>query len=187
MKEQFKLSHCTVWTEINKFSRKLISQSVFDWLVDEGSLTAKLVDLSGDNFKLEVQSQLHRVILPEEKSILELSEIDTVIDRKVLLKGRDAPWIFAHSLIPLSSATGDLKVLKNLNNRSLGEFLFKNSSIVRRSLEVAHMAAKSFGIEAKDIGCKEKLWGRRSLFSQGRRSLLVSEIFLPALILEIEK
>ena len=87
----------------------------------------------------------------------------------------------------LSSATGDLEVLKNLNNRSLGEFLFKNNSIVRRSLEVAYLAAKSFGIEVKDIGCKEKLWGRRSLFSQGRRSLLVSEIFLPALILEIEK
>ena len=118
---------------------------------------------------------------------MELSEVDTVIDRKVLLKGRDAPWIFAHSLIPLSSATGDLKVLKNLNNRSLGEFLFKNSSIVRKSLEIAHMEAKSFGIEVQDIGCKEKLWGRRSLFSQGRRSLLVSEIFLPALILEIEK
>ena len=66
-------------------------------------------------------------------------------------------------------------------------FLFKNSSIVRRSLEIAHMEANSFGIEAKDIGCKERLWGRRSLFSQGRRSLLVSEIFLPALILEIEK
>ena len=187
MKEQFKLSHRTVWTEINKFSRNLISHSVFDWLVDEGSLTAKLVDLSGDNFKLEVQSQEHRVISPEEKSILELPEIDTVIDRKVLLKGRDAPWIFAHSLIPLSSATVDLKVLKNLNNRSLGEFLFKNSSIVRRSLEIAHMEAKSFGIEAKDIGCRERRWGRRALFSQGRHSLLVSEIFLPALILEIEK
>ena len=187
MKEQFKLSHRTVWTEINKFSRNLISHSVFDWLVDEGSLTAKLVDLSGDNFKLELQSQERRVISNEEKLILELSEVDTVIDRKVLLKGRDAPWIFAHSLIPLSSATGDLKVLKNLNNRSLGEFLFKNSSIVRRSLEIAHMEAKSFGIQVKDIGYEEKLWGRRSLFSQGRRSLLVSEIFLPALISEIEK
>ena len=134
MKEQFKLSHHTFWTEINKFSRNLISHSVFDWLVDEGSLTAKLVDLSGDNFKLELQSQERRVISHEEKLILELSEVDTVIDRKVLLKGRDAPWIFAHSLIPLSSATGDLKVLKNLNNRSLGEFLFKNSSVVRLSL-----------------------------------------------------
>ena len=66
MKEHFKLSHCTVWTEINKFSRNLISQSVFDWLVDEGSLTAKLVDLSGGNFKLELQSQQRRVILPED-------------------------------------------------------------------------------------------------------------------------
>ena len=181
------MSHRTVWTEINKFPRNLISHSVFNWLVDEGSLTAKLVDLSGDNFKLELQSQERRVISHEEKLILELSEVDTVIDRKVLLKGRDAPWIFAHSLIPLSSATGHLKVLKNLNNRSLGEFLFKNSSVVRRSLEIANMEAKSFGIEAQDIGCKERLWGRRSLFSQGRRSLLVSEIFLPALILEIEK
>ena len=187
MKEQFKLSHRTVWTEINKFSRNLISHSVFDWLIDEGSLTAKLVDLSGDNFKLELQSQERRVISNEEKLILELSEVDTVIDRKVLLKGRDAPWIFAHSLIPLSTATGDFKVLKNLNNRSLGEFLFKNSSIVRRSLEIAHMEAKSFGIEAQDIGCKEKLWGRRSLFCRGRRARLVSAIFLPALILEIEK
>ena len=130
MKEQFKLSHRTVWTEIHKFSRNLISHSVFDWLVDEGSLTAKLVDLSGDNFKLELQSQERRVISNEEKLILELSEVDTVIDRKVLLKGRDAPWIFAHSVIPLSSATGDLKVLKNLNNRSLGEFLFKNLSLI---------------------------------------------------------
>ena len=85
------MSHRTVWTEIDKFSRNLISHSVFDWLVDEGSLTAKLVDLSGDNFKLELQSQERRVISHEEKSILELSEIDTVIDRKVVLKGRDAP------------------------------------------------------------------------------------------------
>ena len=187
MKEQCKLSHCIVWTEISKLPRNLISQSIFEWLVDEGSLTSKLVELSGNQFELELQSQERRLILPEEKSILELSEIDTVIDRKVFLKGRDIPWIFAHSLIPLSSATGNLKVLKNLNNRSLGEFLFKNSSIVRRSLEVAHMAAKNFGIEAKDIVCEEKLWGRRSIFSQGRRSLLVAEIFLPALILEIEK
>ena len=84
MKEQFKLSHRTVWTEINKFSRNLISHSVFEWLVDEGSLTAKLVDLSGDNFKLELQSQERRVMLPEEKSILELSEIDTVIDLSLI-------------------------------------------------------------------------------------------------------
>ena len=187
MKEQCKVSHCIVWTEISKLPRNLISQSIFEWLVDEGSLTSKLVELSGNQFELELQSQKRRLILPEERSILELPEIDTVIDRKVLLKGRDIPWIFAHSLIPLSSATGDFKVLKNLNNRSLGEFLFKNSSIVRRSLEIAYMAATSFGIESIDIGCEEKVWGRRSLFSEGRRCLLVSEIFLPALILEIKK
>ena len=84
--------------------------------------------------------------------------------------------------MPYSLEDNDVKNAVNavLGHVAVSEFLNPKAAI-------AHMEAKSFGIEAKDIGCRERRWGRRALFSQGRHSLLVSEIFLPALILEIEK
>ena len=59
--------------------------------------------------------------------------------------------------------------------------LFKNSSIVRRSLEIAHMGVR-FGIEAQDMNAKKAL-GPITFLARQAISFF-AEIFFLALILE---
>lgn len=87
--------------------------------------------------------------------------------RKVLLICGDIPWVYAHSLIPVSSLTGPLKQLRKLRDRPLGEFLFRDYRLKRQQLEVTHL---------------DDVTGRRSLFYLHGKPLLVAEFYLPALL-----
>lgn len=62
---------------------------------------------------------------------------------------------------------GPLKRLRRLNERPLGEFLFRDPRLQRSQLEIVQSA---------------EIWGRRSLFISHERPLLVAEFFLPALL-----
>ena len=87
--------------------------------------------------------------------------------RQVILLGRGRPWVSAHSLIPASSLQGPLRRLCKLQERPLGEFLFRHPSLQRRQLEIARTPDG---------------WGRRSVFYLFGKPLLVAEFFLPALL-----
>ncbi len=174
------------WASMENINESVIDKLILNWLLDNGSLTSKLVELSDNQFSLELLDQTQRAPLDIEVSMFDVKTIGNIIDRKVVLMGNTAPWVYAQSIIPLSTAVGDLAILKNLNKRSLGEFIFKNKAIKRRSLQIAYLSAREYGIPPRLCGGDEMLWGRRSLFTLNTNSLLVSEIFLPSLILEIK-
>ena len=173
------------WTSMENINESVIDKPILNWLLDDGSLTSKLIELSKNQFGLELLDQTQRAPLDIELSVFDVKTIGNVIDRKVVLMGNTAPWVYAQSIIPLSTAVGDLAILKNLNKRSLGEFIFKNKAIKRRSLQIACLSASEYGIPIRLCGADRMLWGRRSLFTLNTNSLLVSEIFLPSLILKI--
>jgi chorismate--pyruvate lyase len=154
------------------------------WLLDDRSLTAKLQQLSGGDFRVEVLRQrVARPALSERRSLgLGLRQLALV--REVVLYGRGQPWVFARSILPLSSLTGSLRRLRRLDNRPLGAFLFSQPGLHRGAIEVAALSRHHRYLPRR-LCTGEPLWGRRSVFFLQGKPLLVSEVFLEPLVSHI--
>ena len=148
------------------------------WLIDEGSLTRKLVALSKD--QLEVQVLRQEVATPgaAEANALKMTQQTPVMIREVVLKGRGRPWVFARSILPMTTMTGRLAGLRTLSNQPLGELLFQDPSMTREPLEAACLPARILSVPAALAAGDEPLWARRSVFFLDQKPLLVSEVFL---------
>ncbi len=148
------------------------------WLIDNGSLTRKLVALSKDQFEVEVLRQ--EVATPDaaEANALKITQKTPVMIREVVLKGRGRPWVFARSILPMTTMTGRLAGLRTLSNQPLGELLFQDPSMTREPLEMACLPARILSVPAALAAGDEPLWARRSVFFLDRKPLLVSEVFL---------
>jgi chorismate--pyruvate lyase len=154
-----------------------------NWLLDPGSLTARLKKHC-DNFRVELLGQQQTICSESESNEL-LRAGEPVLVREVLLYCDDVPQVFARSLLPLSSLTGDEQQLANLGNQPLGQVLFNNPSLVRQRIELAFFTentnvAKLAKHVRKDKQINElELWGRRSVFMLEGKPLMVAEVFLP--------
>ncbi len=167
--QQFSLhSERLVW---RPFSRTLPrpGPALQSWLLDQGSLTLRLREQSADRFRVVVVEEgwVRRQVPSLLQCFTPSVACERMWSRRVLLQCGDTPWVAAHSLIPVSSMEGQLKRLRRLNTKPLGEFLFRNPLLQRRQLELT---------QADDV------WGRRSLFYLYGKPLLVAEFFLPALL-----
>jgi chorismate--pyruvate lyase len=87
--------------------------------------------------------------------------------------------VFARSVFPVSSLTGELAHLRRLQNRSLGAILFGHPLMRRSPFEIALMAGDSDYLPA-ELHQDAPAWGRRSRFDIGGRCVMVSEVFLQA-------
>ena len=153
-------------------------ENLVPWLIDEGSLTRKLVALSKDQFEVQVLRQ--EVATPDaaEANALKMTQQTPVMIREVVLKGRGRPWVFARSILPMTTMTGRLTGLRTLSNQPLGELLFQDPSMTREPLEAACLPARILSVPAALAAGDEPLWARRSVFFLDRKPLLVSEVFL---------
>lgn len=134
------------------------------WLFAEGSLTQRLLDASDREFHVQVLAQCWQRPTLAEARLLDIDPAARTLVREVLLYGRGQPWVYARSILPEPTLTGDLRRLRKLQNSSLGALLFTYPHLRRKPFELA----RSHG-----------LWGRRSRFEIDARALIVSEFFLP--------
>lgn len=148
------------------------------WLTDPGSLTARLIAKSNGQFRVEIVRQFIGRANRNECQALGIHTCHRVLIREVILKGHNQPWVFARSLLPLSSLSGELRHLRKQRNRPLGAFLFSQSHLVRSPIALAAIQRNHCYVPAALAG-PELLWGRRSVFSLDGKPLLVSEVFLP--------
>ncbi|MDO7572558.1 MAG: chorismate lyase [Pseudomonadales bacterium] len=148
------------------------------WLIDNGSLTRKLVALSKDQFEVQVLRQEVATPGAAEVNALKMTQQTPVMIREVVLKGRGRPWVFARSILPMTTMTGRLAGLRTLSNQPLGELLFQDPSMTREPLEAACLPARILSVPAALAAGDEPLWARRSVFFLDQKPLLVSEVFL---------
>lgn len=134
------------------------------WLFAEGSLTQRLLDASAGTFRVQVLAQCWQRPTLAEARLLGIDPAALTLVREVILYGCGRPWVYARSILPEPTLTGDLRRLRKLQNSSLGALLFTYPQLRRRPFELA---------------CSHGLWGRRSRFEVGSRALIVSEFFLP--------
>lgn len=164
-----------------------------DWLLDEGSLTARLKSHSGHFMVKVIGEQQQPCSAAEACDLIKVGE--PVLVREVILYCDNVPQVFARSLLPLTSLTGEEQVLANLGEQPLGQVLFNNSSLQRLRLELSSFAPDSSVVKlattlaAMNINSgvfetttktpKQALWGRRSIFMLKNKPLMVAEVFLP--------
>lgn len=165
-----------------------ISASLKNWLLDEGSLTARLKAQCSD-FSVKVIGEKKQLCSSDEAcSFIKAGE--EILVREVLLYCDNIPQVFARSLLPLTSLTGEGQALENLGTQPLGQVIFNNPSLQRQRLEVssfdcsssvAKLAQQLVDKASVDLDSpNELLWGRRSIFMLESKPLMVAEVFLPS-------
>lgn len=157
-----------------------ISDYLRDWLLDPGSLTARLKRHCHDFHVAVLGQEITRCSADESTGDIESGQ--EVLVREVLLYCDDQPQVFARSLLPLSSLTGSEQQLANLGNQSLGQVLFNHPNLKRKRIELACFNPQSTVTNLSrylGLNTQDNLWGRRSTFVLDGKPLLVAEVFLP--------
>ena len=153
------------------------STSLQTWLLDSGSLTAKLIKLSGGEFGVQVLQQVHGRASRSEALALGIGFQERCLIREVILRGHNQPWVFTHSVLPLHNLTNSLRHLRKQGNHPLGAFLFSQPHLKRSPIALGLISRHHAYLPAALMG-NEAVWGRRSIFSIDEKPLLVSEVFL---------
>jgi chorismate lyase len=149
------------------------------WLLDNGSLTGRLVANCRGRFNVQRLYQGWQTPLLSEQRLLSQPPRELALVREVVLRDGDTPIVFARSVFPLTCLQGRLRHLRQLQNKPLGEILFKNPGMHRSPFELAKITPRSDYLPA-DIQGDEPAWGRRSRFVVNNKALMVSEVFLSA-------
>lgn len=178
----FPVTLSSQWHDVNQC---VLHDNLKSWLLDPNSLTARL-KTHCQNFRVELLGQRIEVC-HESEAVASIPAGAEVLVREVLLFCDDKPQVFARSLLPLSSLTGNEQALANLGSQSLGQVLFNNPSLERQAIEVAEFnELSSVGTLVKKLSTVKKsnsiaknLWGRRSIFILENKPLMVAEVFLP--------
>lgn len=166
------------------------SRILHHWLQDTGSLTARLIAQSHGQFTVEVIFQGFGQIRLDERRALGINKQgqnkhQATLVREVILYGNNQPWVFARSLLPLSSLTGRLRHLRKASRKPLGAFLFKQPKLQRSPIEITKINPSNHYLP-KHLHQNQSVWGRRSVFFVDQKPLMVSEVFLPDFVTNIE-
>ncbi|NRA41508.1 MAG: chorismate lyase [Pseudomonadales bacterium] len=148
-------------------------------LLDQSSLTERLIACSQQSFAVEVISQGFAKPRLDEAIALGLSPSRHCLIREVKLWVDDQPWVYARSVIPTQSLHGALGFLKKLRNSALGALLFKDPKLQRSQFEIfsgnlSQLCAAPAALQLAE----QKVISRRSVFVLRRQPLLVAETFL---------
>jgi chorismate--pyruvate lyase len=156
------------------------------WLTAGGSLTAQLVAHSRA-FRVQRLHQRSALCLPDEAQAIGMRRPGRVWEREVLLRCDERAVVFAHTVVPLSASAADWPLFGALGERSLGNILFYDPLVRRGELEFArlragHPLARRARAALGDWHDHSIYYARRCLYRRHQGTLLVTEVFLPAVV-----
>ncbi len=154
------------------------------WLQYRGSLTRRIQAQCCD-FRVKPVFQSFATVHGDERVVMDLRPGELAMVREVFLYCNHTPVVFAHSVVARKDLRGAWRGLSGLGNKSLGSVLFANPKIKRTPLQFKKLNPKHALFERacqKLTVMPSSLWARRSLFTLHGQSLLVTEVFLPAIL-----
>ena len=166
------------WQNQRRVTGARLSAGLRTSLLDSGSLTARLL-AACEHFEVRVLRQLWEFPRLSERRLLQLAPRRYALIREVALVCDGTPMVFARSVMPARSLSGELRHLRRFGSQSLGSLLYADPDLQRSDFELAFAADTLFRVPAAVYAGKARLWGRRSRFLLKGQPLLVSEIFLP--------
>lgn len=152
-----------------------LSTQAKSWLLDQQSLTHKLVKASDNHFRVQRLKQVWAVPTRSEQQALGMRPREVGLIREVFLFCHEQPWVYARSVLPYRSLCGPLRFLRFLQHSSLGSELFKYPQLERHGFDIALVASSELPVHIK----QSSLYARRSIFSLQNNPVLVAEFFLP--------
>lgn len=164
------------------------------WLTGGGSLTAKLKAHS-QAFRVQCLHQRTARCLSDEAAIIGLHRAGRVWEREVLLRCDGQPAVFGHTVVPMQATATDWPLFSALGERSLGTTLFGDRMVRRGELAFARLRAghplvRRARQALAQEGCvtdeQALFYARRCLYQRHQGLLLVTEVFLPA-VLELQR
>lgn len=161
------------------------------WLIDNGSLTARLQQRF-NKFAVEAIEVKYAKIIQDETALLRQPNYQYALIREVLLMGNNQAVVFAHSVLPRASLRGAWNGLGRLGNKPLGATLFANPKVKRTALSYKKLTPNHalyqhttrHLAQEPDVRKLGYLWARRSIFSLSCANIMVTEVFLPQLLIE---
>ena len=169
------------WREGKQLPRAAPTAVLRAWLLDSGSLTRRVQHACAGRFRVRVETQgWGRPRLDEYRALgLRIGRIALI--REVHLLCDERPWVFARTIIPVTTLRGRQRRLARLGDRPLGAVLFADPHMQRGPVQVACILPGSSLYAVAMQGLKRRpaeIWGRRSIFRLGGKPLLVSEFIL---------
>jgi len=153
------------------------AQPLRNWLAEPHSLTARC-QRHCDEFRVRVVAQGWRLALADESATVRRPV------REVLLECDGVPVIFAESVLA-ASRNGRLgRWFARLGSRSLGSLLFTHPGFGRGAIEFVRLRQRDalHRRVCQVLGRSlPALWARRSRHHLDAGSVLVTEVFLPAI------
>jgi chorismate--pyruvate lyase len=175
----------------DRITRTAGTAPLLPWLRDRGSLTARIQ--SRGRFAVRVLRQQRCQPTADEAQALGLSPAVLAWVREVALSCDGRVVVFAHTVLPCQPRGPLTRWLARLGERSLGALLFANVGFSRGPMKfrrIDHRHALFVpAVQALQFtgGAPQTLWARRSQFGFGAQSVLVTEVFSPALLEPVAK
>lgn len=154
------------------------------WLTDRGSLTQRIQDRCPGFSVRRVEQRLERPAR-DERRLIGIAAHQHAMTREVCLYCFDTPVVFAHTVLDPAHVAGPWRSLSRLGSRPLGAALFANPRVHRRPLHFRRLTRRHelFARAIRVLGCEPaSLWARRSMFLLEDAPILVTEVFLPAIL-----
>lgn len=159
-----------------------IPAELFDWLSDSGSFMLRLKRHGIENAQIRIKKEGWCFPEQAERVALNLPLRTYVWGREVEIYSENTIWMFARTVIPQQTLTGNERQLQHLKTRSLGSVLFKYPDLIRSEFDFFCIESNSAWHKkiTKDLSMKiNELWARSSLFTVSDKSLLLTEVFFP--------
>lgn len=172
------------WRSHRRWLRQCVPDALRAWLLDNGSLTDRLKHSCPGRFSVRVMHESWQRPKLDEARALDMPVTALAWVRQVQLLCDEIPWVFARTVVPVTTLSGAQRRLAHLGNRPLGAYLFADPGMQRSPVQLARITSGSVLFDDAVQGLSHKprvIWGRRSVFRVGGKPLLVSEIFLPAI------
>lgn len=158
------------WRAPETFPDNVRPCSLWPWLVETESLTARLRARCPTGFRVRVLSSGDADLTADEA---EWTGRSHGFLREVHLCCGETPWVYARTLV-MNGGDSEAR-LRGLGEKPLGDWAFEQDATWRDALEVARLdhAALPAAL-AEEVA----LWGRRSVLRTGDDALYISEYFL---------
>lgn len=171
------------WWRSHERWRAIVPVIQRTWLLDTGSLTARLRTICGVQFAVHVVSQSWGKPFRSEQRNLGCERGPWSFIREVYLQCDRESMVFARTVVPATTLNKGQRRLLRLGSKPLGELLFRDRQMERDGIEVTYLTAADalYHRALGPAGSAGGLWGRRCVFRLNGQPLLVNEIFLPNL------
>lgn len=163
-------------------ARVALAADLRSWLLEPGSLTARC-QAAAQHFRVRL---LRSECGPSLMAAGGAPQSPFVRQREVLLECDGVPVIFAHTELALRPRGRLTRWLARLGSRSLGSLLFADPGFRRGAIEFRRLTSGDAlyrrALAAAALPAGTCLWARRSRHQLGRQSVVVTEVFLPAIL-----